>query len=237
MNEENCHEFHNLLTKFIQHRLVCCEHLYRKEEFLASLLSKGGIIEAQVEKDPKKLKTYEVCVNIEPTTFNILGVFRCIQTTPFCNQSFIREDDPDTNELARVVCSQISRRGFRGFCSFSFVQPDPADNFHSMYMIDIKPYLTSVSCSTFYFSKPAKYIFLPQISHANIQNSDPIEVMASSKKGISVKDHENGCLVLTMGNAYSMVALGKELVDIKKCAVEMLRYIQYRGTSTLSGEK
>jgi hypothetical protein len=56
-------------------------------------------------------------------------------------------------------------------------------------MIDMKPYLTSVAASTFYFSKPLKYIFIPQISHANIQNSDPFEVMASSKKGATMKDH------------------------------------------------
>lgn len=34
-----------------------------------------------------------------------------------------------------------------------------------------------------------------------------------------------------------MMVLGKDFMELKKYAVEMMRYIQYRGTSTLSGEK
>jgi hypothetical protein len=40
-----------------------------------------------------------------------------------------------------------------------------------------------------------------------------------------------------MNNSYSMMVLGKDFMELKKYAVEMMRYIQYRGTSTLSGEK
>lgn len=40
-----------------------------------------------------------------------------------------------------------------------------------------------------------------------------------------------------MSKHYSLLVIGKDTHDLKRISVDMLRYIQYRGASTQSGEK
>lgn len=128
-------------------------------------------------------------------------------------------------EQIKHISQSLIDKGFRGFCSLTYVQ---SDNNH--YVIDIKPYL-SVAASSLFLS--SRYLYVPHVSHANIMNCDPEELILSTRK---IKDNEQGML-LTLSRHYSLLTVGKETHDLKRISVDMLRCIQYKGASTQSGEK
>lgn len=84
-------------------------------------------------------------------------------------------------EQIKHISESLIDKGFRGFCSLTYLQ---SDNTH--YVVDIKPYLT-VAASSLFFDSSIRYLYVPHVSHANIMNCDPEELIISTRK---VKDNE-----------------------------------------------
>lgn len=77
-----------------------------------------------------------------------------------------------------------------------------------------------------------KYLFVEQVSHANIKAASPFELLTSIRKS---REKEQGCVLLAMNNSYSLLVGDSELVNVRRTAVEVLRGIQYRGSACASG--